>query len=116
MMDWIEIDIFYDEEMALRQEILESRKEVAIVSRPEAAEANWEALELVAEFLPVRFPSRFHRDGGVLHNLKTGERFNIHDKSLDPLQVLPRLIQVRHGSQLCERSWVRVWIASSLMA
>ena len=96
MKDWIEIDIFYDEEMALRREILKSRKEVAIVSRPEAVEANWEALELVAEFLPMRFPTRFRRDGGMLCNLTTGERFNINDKSLDPLQVLPRLIQVRH--------------------
>ncbi|KAG0614962.1 hypothetical protein M758_5G004500 [Ceratodon purpureus] len=93
MKDWIEIDIFYDEEMALRREILKSRKEVAIVSRPEAVEANWEALELVAEFLPMRFPTRFRRDGGMLCNLTTGERFNINDKSLDPLQVLPRLIQ-----------------------
>jgi hypothetical protein len=97
MQDWIEIDIFYDEEMALRREILESREAVAIVSRPEAAEANREALELVAEFLPVRFPTRFRRDGGVLCNLTTGERFNLYDQSLDPLQVLPRLIQVRYS-------------------
>lgn len=109
MKDWIEIDVFYDEEMVLRREILESRKEVAIVSRPEAAEANWEALELVAEFLPVRFPTRFRRDGGMLYNLTTGERFNVFDKSLDPLKVLPRLIQVHHGRAVVhQHSWSRV--------
>lgn len=95
MKDWIEIDVFYDEEMALRREILQSRKEMAIVSTPEAAEANWEALELLAEFLPVRFPDRFRRDGGMLCNLTTGERFNLNDKSLNPLEVTSRLIQVR---------------------
>lgn len=93
MKDWIEIDVFYDEEMALRREILQSRKEMSIVSRPEAAEANWEALELLADFLPVRFPGRFRRDGSMLWNLTTGERFNINDKSLNPLEVTARLIQ-----------------------
>ncbi|XP_024399282.1 uncharacterized protein [Physcomitrium patens] len=93
MKDWIEIDIFYDEEMALRREILETRKEAAIITRPEAAEANWEALELLASFLPVRFPSRFFRDADLLCNLTTGERFNVGDKSLNPLEVMSRLIQ-----------------------
>lgn len=95
MKDWIEIDVFYDEEMALRREILQNRKEMAIFSRPEAAEANWEALELLAEFLPKRFPDRFRQDGNTLCNLTTGERFNISDKSLNPLEVTSRLVQVR---------------------
>lgn len=98
MKDWIEIDVFYDEEMALRREILQNRREMAIVSRPEAAEANWEALGLLVEFLPVRFPDRFRRDGGMLYNLTTGERFNINDKSLNPLEVISRLVQVRPPS------------------
>lgn len=93
MKDWIEIDVFYDEEMALRREILQNRKEMAIFSRPEAAEANWEALELLAEFLPMRFPDRFRQDGNTLCNLTTGERFNISDKSLNPLEVTSRLVQ-----------------------
>lgn len=99
MEDWIEIDVFYDEEMALRREILDTRKEVAIVSQPEAAEANWEILEMLAEFLPRRFPGRFRREGALLCNLTTGDSYNIHDRSLDPLDVTSRLIQV-HGRVL----------------
>lgn len=95
MEDWIEIDVFYEEEMALRREILETRKAVAIASYPEATEANWEVLDMLAAFLPVRFPTMFRRDGSMLHNLLTGESFNITDKSLDPLEVSSRLIQVR---------------------
>jgi len=95
MEDWVEIDVFYDEEMALRREILESRKEVAIVSRPEAEEANWEVLEMLAEFLPRRFPARFRREGALLYNLATSDSYNINDRSLDPLEVTSRLIQVR---------------------
>ena len=95
MEDWVEIDVFYDEEMALRREILETRKEVAIVSRPEAADANWEVLEMLAEFLPQRFPSRFRREGSMLFDLTIGDTYDINDKSLDPLEVIARLIQVR---------------------
>lgn len=94
MDDWIEIDIFYDEEMALRREILETRKGVAIVSTPEATEANWEVLEMLAEFLPRRFPTRFRRDGAVLHNLTTGECHHVdQDPALDPLEIISKLIQ-----------------------
>lgn len=93
MEDWIEIDVFYDEEMALRREILETRKEVAVVSRPEAAAANWEVLEMLAAFLPQRFPSRFRREGAMLFDLTTGDSYNINDRSLDALEVTSRLIQ-----------------------
>ncbi|KAG0555879.1 hypothetical protein KC19_11G010200 [Ceratodon purpureus] len=93
MEDWVEIDVFYDEEMTLRREILETRKEVAIVSRPEAADANWEVLEMLAEFLPQRFPSRFRREGSMLFDLTIGDTYDINDKSLDPLEVIARLIQ-----------------------
>ena len=109
MDDWIEIDVFYDEEMALRREILETRKEVAIVSRPEAADANWEVLETLADFLPQRFPSRFRRDGALLLDLTFGDRYNIDDKSLDPLEVTSRLIQVHaHGQGSMLRAGLRV--------
>lgn len=93
MEDWIEIDVFYDEEMALRREILETRKEVAIRSRPEAAEANWEVLEMLTEFLPRRFPSRFRREEAVLLDLITGDSYDVNDRFLDPLEVTSRLIQ-----------------------
>ncbi|CAK9204906.1 unnamed protein product [Sphagnum troendelagicum] len=91
--DWIEIDVFYEEEMALRREILATRKEVAIASFPEATEANWEVLELLADHLPKQFPTLFTRDGAVIHNLLTGEMFDIFNRSLDPLEISARLVQ-----------------------
>lgn len=99
--DWIEIDIFYDEEMALRRDVLETRKEIAVATHsafPQAIEANWEVLELLVEFLPKRFPSRFAvaEGGTIIHNLSSGEVFDISDRSLDPLDVSSRLVQVRH--------------------
>lgn len=105
MEDWIEVDVFYDEEMALRREILESRKAVAIVSRPEAAEANWEVLEMLADFLPRRFPARFRREGSLLCNLTTEESFNISDQGLDPLDAISRLIQVHVLPHIHDIDW-----------
>jgi hypothetical protein len=96
--DWIEIDVFYEEEMALRREILATRKEVAIASFPEATEANWEVLELLADHLPKQFPTLFTRDGAVIHNLLTGEMFDIFNRSLDPLEISARLVQVQQQS------------------
>ncbi|CAM6093039.1 unnamed protein product [Calypogeia fissa] len=96
--DWIEIDIFYDEEVALRRDVLETRKEISVASHPaypQAVEANWEVLELLVEFLPKRFPSRFAVTGGgnVIHNLSSGEVFDISDRSQDPLDISSRLVQ-----------------------
>ncbi len=96
--DWIEIDVFYEEEMALRREILATRKEVAIASFPEATDANWEVLELLADHLPKQFPTLFTRDGAVIHNLLTGEMFDIFNRSLDPLEISARLVQVQQQS------------------
>jgi len=105
MKNWIEIDVFYDEEMALRREILETRKSVAIASQAEATEANWEVLEMLAEFLPMQFPDRFAQSGNTLHNLSSGESFNILDRKLDPLEVAARLIQVGVGNLISKCKW-----------
>uniref|UniRef100_A0A7I4CND3 Uncharacterized protein n=1 Tax=Physcomitrium patens TaxID=3218 RepID=A0A7I4CND3_PHYPA len=44
-------------------------------------------------FFHVRFPDRFCRDGGMLFNLTSGEKFNVYDKSLNPLEVMSRVVQ-----------------------
>lgn len=91
--DWIEIDMFYDEEMALRREILGTRRAVSVALTPGAEDACAEMLELLADFLPKRFPNRFALAGTVLTNKATGERFDLSDQSLDPLDVSARLVQ-----------------------
>lgn len=51
-------------------------------------------LELLADFLPKRFPDRFTKDGNVLINHSTGDVWNLADPSLDPLEVSALLVQV----------------------
>lgn len=60
----------------------------------QAEEANAELLELLADFLPQRFPDLFTRDGDALINHATGDVWDLADKSLDPLEVSALLVQV----------------------
>ncbi len=68
----------------------------------QAEEANREMLELLADFLPKRFPDRFSMEGTVLINHSLGDSWDLADKSLDPLEVSAQLVQV--GGTFCYRS------------
>ncbi|KAK9904897.1 hypothetical protein WJX75_005075 [Coccomyxa subellipsoidea] len=92
-MDWIEIDEHYDEEMALRRKLMKEKRDIVLHSLPGADAANAEMLELLADFLPKRFPDRFTKDGNVLINHSTGDVWNLADPSLDPLEVSALLVQ-----------------------
>ena len=61
----------------------------------QAEDANQEMLEMLVEFLPRRFPDRFvHTADNELHNLATGDIFNLSHPDLDPLEVCSLLVQV----------------------
>lgn len=61
-------------------------------------------LELLAAFLPKRYPDRFTKDGDVLINHSTGDVWNLADPSLDPLEVSSLLVQVGWPVPFCERA------------
>ncbi len=61
----------------------------------QAAAANAEMLELLVAYLPRQFPDRFvHSEDNRLHNLATGDVFDLNDQTLDPLEVSALLVQV----------------------
>ena len=62
--------------------------------RMQADAANKEMLELLADFLPGRFPDLFSRDGRRLTNLVTQMTWDLDDPTLDHLDVCGRLVQV----------------------
>ncbi|CAL5220722.1 g2779 [Coccomyxa viridis] len=92
-LDWIEIDDCYEEELALRKDLVKNNRSTVIHSLPGAEEANREMLELLADFLPKRFPDRFSMEGTVLINHSLGDSWDLADKSLDPLEVSAQLVQ-----------------------
>ena len=64
----------------------------------QADDANMEMLELLADFLPKRYPDRFSMEGTVLTNHALGDQWDLADKSLDPLEVSAQLVQVSGSS------------------
>lgn len=96
--DWLEIDEFYEEEMVLRRDILQTRKLVVLgeIDLPDVVttqEANWEVLDKISSYLTERYPDRFFWSGSVLCNRSTGEKFDLADRKLDSLDTISRLVQ-----------------------
>ena len=86
----ISIDERYPEEMAQRRALVARWGDEVIAAAPGAEPASAELLERLAELLPRRFPEWFARDGDVLHNRLTGERW---DLSRHPLRTAAHLVQ-----------------------
>lgn len=74
----------------------------------QAEDANRELLDMLAEFLPKRFPDRFSRVNNLLINHSTKEEWDLSDPSLDPLEVSALLVQVSASvhSVGCLHSWL----------
>lgn len=70
---WIEMDMFYEEEMAIRSSILATRKDAVIARLPseEVRAAEEELLEMLVDYLPTRFPGRQApvRYRGIMSNI-----------------------------------------------
>ncbi len=79
--------------MALKRQLLAERghEVFAITNGSEAARR--EVLERLAGLLPARFPDWFEFENGMLHNHLTGERWDLADPPLDPLEIAARLVQ-----------------------
>ena len=61
----------------------------------QAAPANAEVLQMLAEYLPARFPDRFSLNGDLMHNHARGETLNLAEPGTNPLELAALLVQVR---------------------
>ena len=93
LADWIEIDTNFPQDLALKGQLLTQRRDEVFVSLPQADPGASEVLALLAEHLPRRFPAFFERDGDLLRNQITGERFDLAASDLHPLDLAGRLVQ-----------------------
>jgi hypothetical protein len=89
----IDIDTHYPAQMALRRDLLATRREAVFAAGPGSAAARAEVLATLVALLPTRFPAWFARTGDRLRNHLTGEEWNVADPPLDPLEVAGRLVQ-----------------------
>ena len=76
--DWIELDKTYLERHALKRDLFAHQREQTTQILPGCEDAAFEALYLLAELLPRRFPTMFRSEKeDVIENLVTGETWNI---------------------------------------
>ena len=60
----------------------------------QAAPANEEVLEMLADYLPSRFPDRFSLDGSLMHNHARNETLDLAEPGRHPLELASLLVQV----------------------
>ncbi|KAI0359575.1 hypothetical protein OH77DRAFT_1395578 [Trametes cingulata] len=93
---WIEIDKEYKWYIDEKARVIAEQGKNVIDSLPENDEACGELLELLADYLPKRYPTLFRRDQlDSITNLVTGDRFDAvsEKKGVDALLVISRLVQ-----------------------
>ena len=93
LKDWIEPDTRCAVELKEKERLLTERHDEVFAALPEAAPGSAEALALLVEHLPIRFPELYKRSGNQLDNLATGQRWEIHTTPLHPLDLAGRLVQ-----------------------
>src|SRR3954453_23276845 len=73
----ISLDLNYPAEIEARRRILAEHATEVVAAVPGAEGACAEMLERLAEVLPRRYPGCFERQGEVLYNHITGERWTL---------------------------------------
>ncbi len=89
----IELDDCCPAGMAERRALLDRRRAEVFAATAGSDEARQETLDRVAALLPTRYPQHFERDGDLLHNRLTGERWDLARPAHDPLELAGRLVQ-----------------------
>jgi hypothetical protein len=89
----IELDDRYVDEMAQRRTLLVEQHEEVFAAVPCSHAARQDVLDRLAEFLPVRFPAWFIREGALLRNRLTGENWDLSALPADPLAIAAQLVQ-----------------------
>lgn len=89
----VELDEHYAAEMAERRVLLAERHGEVFDALPGSEAACAEVLARLVDLLPRRFPDWFALSGGVLDNRLTGERWNLADPGMHPLELAGRLVQ-----------------------
>lgn len=91
--DWIEPDDTFAAQLREKERLLSERHNEVFAALPQAAAGSAETLALLAEHLPARFPQLYRRSGATLENLVTGQRWDVRNNDLHPLDLAGRLVQ-----------------------
>ncbi|KAI1627859.1 alpha-1,2-mannosyltransferase [Exophiala viscosa] len=91
--EWVEIDHKYLERYSYKRHLFSTYPEKTIQCLPGSEEASFEALYLLADLLPRRYPSMFQATSTGISNLVTGDTWDLRRESsiwndYHPLQVM----------------------------
>lgn len=101
--EWIEIDESFAADLAEKGHLLASRPDEVFGALHGSAAGSREVLDRLAEHLPAQFPAHYRRAGDVLTRVHDGQRFDLAQPALHPLDLAGRLVQEdlclmqRHG-------------------
>lgn len=91
--DWIEPDDTFAAQLREKERLLSERHHEVFAALPRAAAGSTETLALLVEHLPTRFPQLYRRSGAEMENLVTGQRWDVRNDDLHPLDLAGRLVQ-----------------------
>ena len=91
--NWLEIDANLARDLAAKRALLDARHDEVFAALPEAEAPAAELLAILADHLPRHHPAIFRREGNMLCNLATGERWDVARPTLHPLDLSGRLVQ-----------------------
>ena len=112
---WIEPDERFVSDLHEKERLLHECHQDVFADLPTAAAGSAEVLDLLAEYLPARFPMLYQRAGHWLQNVPTGCRWNLAESTLHPLDLAGRLVQedlclMQQAEGLQRITW---WVARS---
>ena len=93
LQDWIAPDERLAADLAVKERLLDERHPDVFAALPAAQAGSVEVLDLLLAHLPARFPHFYRRAGARFDNLVTGQRWNLAQSALHPLDLAGRLVQ-----------------------
>jgi hypothetical protein len=91
--EWIMIDACFEDDLAEKQRLLESRHDEVFAALPAADRGAREVLDRLLAHLPRHFPERYRREGGELLRLADRQRLAVDPPGVHPLDLAGRLVQ-----------------------
>lgn len=90
--DWIEPDEHLARHLAQKDALFAADRDIVFREEPETRAAQAEALAMLAEFLPARFPQIWRRDGSRMEIIPAGREIELAGEA-PPLLAASRLVQ-----------------------
>lgn len=90
---WIDLDDDFMTDLAEKDRLFREHGSDVLVELPGSRDVQREVLDLLVEVLVTEFPDCYARAGSFLDIEMTGQRLNLRDPTLSPLELAARCVQ-----------------------